>query len=240
MEDIPSEILQCIVDLCDNESKVALIQSAKWLCPFITSILIDEPRVRLIKNKMIDPVELIYTGKSNVSLSYMSRLKKLTAHHGIDQSGIIGLNLTELCARDNSNIRDVSWMTNLQVLHANENCGIDQSGIAGLNLTKLHAWNNNKIKDVSWMTNLQVLDAGGKCKIDQAGIAGLNLTKLNVAYNDNITDVSWMKKLRILYISSASEINTAVDVGLTLAEFNIKIAIKDIKWFAPNYYVISD
>ena len=153
METIPSEILQYIVDLCDNKAKIALILSAKWLGPFITSIEINERLIGLIKNKLIDPVELIYTGSSNVSLDYMSNLKKLTARYGIDQAGIARLNLTELNASDNCNIFDVSRMTNLRVLNASGDCGIDQAGIAGLNLTELHAGGNSKIKDVRWMIN---------------------------------------------------------------------------------------
>jgi hypothetical protein len=47
--------------------------------------------------------------------------------------GINGLDLNELYVRDNKNINNVSFMTNLKNLNASYDCGIDQNGrIRGL------------------------------------------------------------------------------------------------------------
>jgi len=73
--------------------------------------------------------------------------------------------LIQLDASNNPNITDVSWMTNLQILDASDNCGITNQDIKNLNLVKLNGYNNLNITDVYWMTNLLKLDAHGNSGI---------------------------------------------------------------------------
>lgn len=106
--------------------------------------------------------------------------------------------LTALDANDNHEITDVSHLTNLRELYA-ENCGINQTGIK--NLTKieiLHIPYREEITDVSHMTKLKVLDAEGS-GITQEGIKGLNLVNLHASKCINITDVSYMTNLEELW-----------------------------------------
>ena len=58
----------------------------------------------------------------------MQNLKVLDirADCGIDQNGIIGLDLVKLDARNNSKITDVSFMKNLKILHAYGNVGLTE------------------------------------------------------------------------------------------------------------------
>lgn len=69
----------------------------------------------------------------------MSKLKFLDASGtcGINDNGILGLNLKKLYVGNNPNITNVSRMTNLKILRANGNCGINNKGILGLNLEEL-------------------------------------------------------------------------------------------------------
>ena len=80
----------------------------------------------------------------------MSNLKLLKCgyHCGIDQKGIMGLNLTKLNAWDNPRIVDVSWMSNLKILDCSWDCGIDQNGIKGLKLYELHTNYNANFNNV--------------------------------------------------------------------------------------------
>ena len=109
---------------------------------------------------------------------------------------------TKLDASSNKNIKDVSHMSNLRVLWAEEGeCGINQNGIKGLNLEELRASRNSKIKNVSYMKNLKFLGACGDCGIDQNGIKDLDLEKLRANRNSKIKDVSHMRNLKILWAS---------------------------------------
>ena len=129
------------------------------------------------------------------NVSFMRNLKVLHAfgHCGIDQEGIVGLDLVKLNAGNNTKIKNVSYMRNLKVLHAFGHCGINQEGIAGLDLVELYAGYNTKINNVSYMRNLKVLYTYGNCGIDQAGIAGLDLVQLYTELNDKITTKSFNK-----------------------------------------------
>ena len=61
-------------------------------------------------------------------------LKKLDCggnESGINQNGISGLNLIELCSTDNEKIKNVNHMKEtLKKLDCHENSGIDQEGIS--------------------------------------------------------------------------------------------------------------
>ena len=103
----------------------------------------------------------------------MTKLQILNAGGdcGIDQLGIIGLNLIKFIVGNNIKIKNVLFMTNLQILDVSGRfCGINQSNISCLNLIELNALNNTNIKNVSFMNNLQKLHASGTCGIDQNGI----------------------------------------------------------------------
>ena len=81
-------------------------------------------------------------------------LKKLKCGYGcgIDQNGIIELNLIELSAQGNKKIENVNHMKNtLKKLDCSCNSGIDQNGISELNLIELNALENKKIKNINHM-----------------------------------------------------------------------------------------
>ena len=98
-----------------------------------------------------------------------TKLKKLVSNHKISNNGLKNL-------------------TNLEILHASDNCKIDDHGIRNLNLIELYVSKNPKITEVSHMTNLKILDAHGNCGIDDHGIRNLNLTELYSSGNSKITN----------------------------------------------------
>ena len=66
---------------------------------------------------------------------------------GIDQNGILELNLIELRVNNNEKIKNMNHMKNtLKKLDCSYDSGIDQNGISELNLIKLDASHNEKIK----------------------------------------------------------------------------------------------
>ena len=93
----------------------------------------------------IRELQLVYFSANNPRIkdvSFMQHLKILYAESssGIDQNGIMGLDLTEFYARGNYKINNVSFMRNLKILDASIYCGINQKGIIGLDLIELNAW----------------------------------------------------------------------------------------------------
>ena len=94
--------------------------------------------------------------KNNEKIENVNHMKKTlkilnssSYHCGINQSGILELNLIELYACRNSKIKNVNHMKRtLKIFDCSENCGIDQYGISELNLLKLYAENNFKIINV--------------------------------------------------------------------------------------------
>ena len=130
--------------------------------------------------KILDCSKFIFSDKKN----------------GIDQNGILELNLIELYAGSNEKIKNVNHMKKtLKVLDCSWNCGIDQNGIFELNLIELYANSNEKIKNVNHMKDtLKILHCASYCGIDQYGISELNLIKLYAIYNDKIRNVNQVKK----------------------------------------------
>jgi len=124
--------------------------------------------------------------------------------------------LVQLNVRDNKNVNNISFLSNLKKLNARYLCGIDQKGIQGLDLIELYVDKNDRITDVSFMKNLKKLYAYDSCGIDQQGINGLNLIELVVNNNDRITDVSFMSNLKKLYARGSCGINKKGIHGLTL------------------------
>ena len=70
---------------------------------------------------------------------------------GIDQNGILELNLIELYTTGNEKIKNVNHMKEtLKILDCSFGSGIDQIGISELNLIELDAKNNEKITVISF------------------------------------------------------------------------------------------
>jgi hypothetical protein len=118
--------------------------------------------------------------KNVTDVSFMKTLKFLDASGccGIDQNGIVGLNLVELRVANNNEIINVTFMKKLKILDASGRCGIDQNGINGLDLIKLYVNDNSKIINVSFMKKLKILNASNICEIDgifeQIDICGID------------------------------------------------------------------
>ena len=167
---IPLEIWYQILNYLNLKSQINLILTHIYLRDnlWITDLYnIDEKLLiklddQILGHKMFSHVTRLNArdNKKITNVSLMTNLKILYAcgNCGINQSGINGLNLVELCTSDNSKITDVkllacnqlsagavSFMTNLEILYAYGNCGIDQTGINRLNLVELSASGNNKI-----------------------------------------------------------------------------------------------
>ena len=74
-----------------------------------------------------------------------------SGNSGIDQNGISELNLIELYATDNKQIKNVNHMKKtLKILDCGYNSGIDKNGISELNLIELYANYNIKITQISY------------------------------------------------------------------------------------------
>jgi hypothetical protein len=106
MDYILSEILEDIIEFCDDESKIALIQTASWFSPMIRSLTV----FGVIPTRCTNIVKLKYLSNTITNVSWMTKLKVLHAEGfcGITQASITGLNLVELHAQNNSTITDVS------------------------------------------------------------------------------------------------------------------------------------
>jgi len=138
--------------------------------------------------------------------------------------------LLKLDVRNNPNITNVSFLTNLIELNASgSDCGINQDGIKGLKLRKLNINTNSKIVNVSFMTTLVALNIGrycvptyhDKCNVNQDGIDGLNLVKLDAFHNSKITNVSLMTNLLVLNAGWNCGINQVGIHGLNLFKLYI-------------------
>lgn len=111
---------------------------------------------------------------------------------GIDDSGIMDLNLIKLDSSYNKKITKLNHMSKLIKLNASSICGITDDSIKNLNLIKLIAINNPNITNVNHMTRLRKLYACGKqCGIDNDGINKLtNLTYLETSDNARIKKIN--------------------------------------------------
>ncbi|RYE51251.1 MAG: hypothetical protein EOP48_18495, partial [Sphingobacteriales bacterium] len=129
--------------------------------------------------------------------------------------GLIESNILTSLNEPNT-IKDVSWMTSLQMLQLDEYAAFDQKGIDKLNLVSLYIDNNKNIHNVSHMTKLRYLWAAGRSAINQKGIQNLNLIVFNAKNNVNIKDVSHMKNLKCLDASGTCGIKQNGIQGLQL------------------------
>ncbi|RYE13145.1 MAG: hypothetical protein EOP34_09455 [Rickettsiales bacterium] len=111
----------------------------------------------------------------------------------IGQTEIDNLNLIRLYASNNTNIVNVAFMKNLQVLHISGTCAIGQESLDVLNLVELCISDNISVVNLSHMTNLKTLFANGKSALNNDKIKNLQLYELSINNNVNITDVSSIK-----------------------------------------------
>lgn len=145
---------------------------------------------------------------------------KLADKSKIDQNEIKKLDLSILNISNNPTIVDVSHMSNLRYLYADNDSGVDQNGIRNLNLELLSVSNNPNIIDVSHMRRLKYLYANGISGINLCGIQSLEL--LSVSNNKNIVDVSYMLGLKCLYAEGDCGIDNNGIRNLKLVELHIK------------------
>lgn len=125
------------------------------------------------------------------------------------------LKLYPLCIKlniyDCLGVSEISHLTNLQVLYAN-NCCIRNCELKVLtNLTQLDVSNNERIVNLNRLTKLKILRANHiwhKCGVDTDGISALrNLTELDIRGNKNITNLNHLVNLRTLDIGDGCRIN---------------------------------
>ena len=111
----------------------------------------------------------------------MRNLKILHAERdcGIDQSGIVNLDLIEFYANRNSKIHNVSFMRNLKILHISHKCAVNQLGISNLDLVELNISNNSKITNISFMKNLRLLHQEKQRNIYNSDSIELNIITTN-------------------------------------------------------------
>ena len=83
--------------------------------------------------------------------------------------------------RNNKNIPDLNFLTNLKKLIATDNTNIYNTSIQKLNLLELYIFRNSRITDLNFMTSLKIL-ASGNSGITQSSIQNLNLLELNTGY----------------------------------------------------------
>jgi len=124
--------------------------------------------------------------------------------------------IIELDIKNDIDIYDISFLTNLKKLCILWSSAINQSDIRGLNLTELYIDYSTRINDVSFMTNLKKLSIIGHYGVNQYGIQGLDLVELNASHNINIKDVSFMTNLKKLYIGGSCGIDRRGINGLNL------------------------
>lgn len=102
---------------------------------------------------------------------------------------------------NNENIFDISYLTNLEILNAGNECGLDNFSLTKFNLVKLYANNNSKITNVNGMKRLKILHANDNCGIDDKGIENLDLIELSINRNKKIINIEHLKNLKTLNIS---------------------------------------
>lgn len=188
---------------------------ARYLLKLNDDVLVNFPETRCLK--------LYVNYVSNLSILRNLKTLYIANDPHIHQGQIQHLDLTELNAEDNPQIRDVHFMKNLKILNARGVCcGIDQAGIRGLNLQKLDAGYNKKITNISFMTNLKILNISGSSGIGQTGIPGLDLWELVVADNDKIYDLTFMTGLKKLVVYGGLDSISQTSIrGLNLTELDI-------------------
>lgn len=227
---IPLEIWKIIFDFSDFQTQIRMTLVCKRFhknFQVIDFLNIPKQLIKKLNDDILKNYKHIQflnaSDNPNVkNVNWITNLKILWARNkcGINQEGIKGLNLIELCITNNKSISNVSWMINLKKLEAGGESSLWQYGLGKLDLVQLDVCNNQSIIHVAWMTNLRKLNAGWNSGIRQLGIQGLKLTELDIYGNQKITDVSGMTTLKKLSIGNCCGVGPDGILGLDLYELN--------------------
>lgn len=144
----------------------------------------------------------IHKTRRVTNLNHLLKLKVLDAlgwSCGLDDEGILNLNLSHLNISKNLNIRCLKHMSNLKELDASFSV-INDRRIRDLKkITKLNMSGNQYIESLNHMVELTELDISN-CPINENGImfSCSLIIKIVIRNNKNIKSLNHLKNLKIL------------------------------------------
>ena len=194
MDNLPLEIIQYIFDYLNFYNKIRFKQVNKL---FYFGLKIYDfynipyyYKIKLSNEILINYPEIKYLDASwnakITDVNHMTNLQKLNASEscGIDDLGLIDLNLKELNASNNPKIKHIEFMTNLKILNASTTYDL------GRKQRKLFLKNLKIINKNIDIHNHSIIKENRNCIIGDKNLKNINLIELNVSNNNNIKNVN--------------------------------------------------